>query len=133
MKQRTVAIIATYLSVSRRGRLTKVRSVGSDDYIVAFEDVRDGRTHLLHAATDLGKWLESFEQGRCIQPAAAICGRCDRLHVDRDVDGGAAHELHRVLYRANGREGRAAAGVAYASIAPPTRSRSWWSRRWRRG
>lgn len=25
-------------------------------------------------------------------PAAAICGRCDRLHVDRDVDA----ELHPV-------------------------------------
>ncbi len=87
MNQRTITIIATYLSVSRRGRLTKVRSVGSDDYIVGIEDVRDGRTHLLHAPTDLGRWLESFEQGRCIQPAAAICGRCDRLHVDRDVDG----------------------------------------------
>ena len=87
MKQRTITTIAIYLRMSGRGRLTKLRSVGSDDYIVAIEDVRDGRTHLLHAATDLAKWLESFELGRCIQPAAAICGRCDKLHVDRDVDG----------------------------------------------
>jgi hypothetical protein len=87
MNQRRVTATTIYLSMSGRGRLTKVRSVGSDDYIVAIEDVRDGRTHLLHTATGLGKWLGSFEQGRCIQPTAAICGRCDQLHVDRDVDG----------------------------------------------
>ncbi|MDP9069246.1 MAG: hypothetical protein M3N53_13000 [Actinomycetota bacterium] len=89
MKQRAVALIATYLSHRALGRLVRVRPVGNDDYIVAIEDVRDGRTHLLHSPDDLGKWLRSFKEGRCLQPAAAICGRCDRLHIDRDVD----HEL----------------------------------------
>lgn len=87
MQQRAVTIIATYLERSRRGRLVRARCVGRDDYIVAIEDVRDGRTQLLHSARELGTWLRSFKEGRCLQPGAAICGRCDRLHVDRDVDG----------------------------------------------
>ncbi len=86
MKQRAVTIIATYLAKRPLGRLTRVRSVGSDDYMLAIEDVRDGRTHLIHSPDDLGVWLKSFKAGRCLQPAAAICGRCDKLHVDRDVD-----------------------------------------------
>lgn len=28
----------------------------------------------------------SFKQGRCFQPAAAICSVCDRLHIDRGLD-----------------------------------------------
>lgn len=87
MQQRAVTLIATYLSHRPLGRMTRVRCVGVDDYIVAIEDIRDGRTQLLHSARDLGTWLRSFIDGRCIQPGAAICGRCDRLHVDRDVDG----------------------------------------------
>ncbi len=87
MKQRAVTIIATYLSKRPLGRLVRVRPVGADDYIVAIEDVRDGRTHLIHSAGDLGQWLRSFKEGRCMRPVAAICGRCDRLHTDRDVDG----------------------------------------------
>ncbi len=87
MKQRAVTIIATYLAKRPLGRLTRVRSAGLDDYMLAIEDVRDGRTHLIHSPDDLGVWLKSFKAGRCLQPAAAICGRCDKLHVDRDHDG----------------------------------------------
>ena len=61
--------------------------MGEDDYIIAIEDLRDGRTQLIHSAGDLRVWLESFRDGRCVVPAAAICGRCNKLHVDRDVDG----------------------------------------------
>jgi hypothetical protein len=67
--------------------MVRVRSVGEDDFIVAIEDVRDGRTQLIHSSVDLRHWLQSFVDGICIIPAAAICGRCDRLHIDRDVDG----------------------------------------------
>ena len=87
MKQRAVTIIATYLSKRPLGRLVRVRCVGPDDYIVAIEDVRDGRTQLLHSPSDLRVWLTSFKDGRCVVPGAAICGRCDRLHIDRDADG----------------------------------------------
>lgn len=87
MKQRAVTIIATYLSKRPLGRLVRVRCVGTDDYIVAIEDVRDGRTQLLHSPGDLRRWLESFKNGECVRPAVAICGRCDRLHTDVDVDG----------------------------------------------
>lgn len=86
MKQRTVTVIATYLSKRPLGRIVQVRNVGDDDYIVAIEDLRDGRTQLIHSAGDLRVWLESFRDGRCVMSAAAICGRCDKLHVDRDVD-----------------------------------------------
>lgn len=87
MNQRGVTIMATYLDNRPLGRIVQVRNVGEDDYIIAIEDLRDGRTQLIHSAGDLRVWLESFRQGRCVLPAAAICGRCNKLHVDRDVDG----------------------------------------------
>ncbi len=62
IKQRAVTILATYLSKRPLGRLIRVRCVGSDDYIVAIEDVRDARTQLLHSPGDLRKWLESFKK-----------------------------------------------------------------------
>ena len=87
MNQRGVTLIATYLEKRPLGRIVQVRNVGENDYIIAIEDLRDGRTQLIHSAGDLRVWLESFRQGRCVLPAAAICGRCNKLHVDRDVDG----------------------------------------------
>ena len=86
MKQRVVVLIATYLERRVRGRIVRVRPCGDDDYIMGIEDVRDGRTHLLHSLGDVEEWLESFKQGRCFQPAAAICGVCDKLHMDRGLD-----------------------------------------------
>ncbi len=50
MKQRGVTIIATYLAKRPLGRLVQVRKVGDDDYMLAIEDVRDGRTHLTRPA-----------------------------------------------------------------------------------
>lgn len=87
MKQRVVVLIAQYLEHRVRGRITRLRPCGDDDFILGIEDVRDGRTHLLHSLDDLRKWLMSFKTGECLQPAAAICGVCDRLHIDRDHSG----------------------------------------------
>lgn len=86
MNQRGVTILATYLESRPLGRIVRVRPVCDDDYIVGIEDLRDGRTHLIHSSKDLRKWLKSFESGECVVPAAAICARCDKLHVDKDVD-----------------------------------------------
>jgi hypothetical protein len=55
--------------------------------VIGTEDVRDGRTHVMRSVGDFELWLESFRQGRCEPAAFGICGVCDRLHHDRDVDG----------------------------------------------
>ena len=86
MNQRSVAIIATYLEKRPLGRIVEVRRVGGDDYVVAIDDVRDGRIQLIHSPGDLRFWLDSFRHGECVMPAAGICGRCTKLHVDRDID-----------------------------------------------
>jgi hypothetical protein len=44
MNQRGVTILATYLEKRCLGRMVRVRPVGDDDFIVAIEDLRDGRT-----------------------------------------------------------------------------------------
>lgn len=87
MNQRGVSLIATYLAQRPLGRIVQVRNVGQDDYIVAIEDRRDGRTTLIHSVGDLRLWFDSFLRGDCVIPAVGICGRCDRLHIDHDVDG----------------------------------------------
>ncbi len=87
MNQRGVRIIATYLDKRPLGRIVQFRKVGGDDYIVAIDDIRDGRTQLIHSHGDLRLWLESFRRGECLMPSSAICGRCDKLHIDRDADG----------------------------------------------
>ena len=87
MKQRVVALVAQYLEHRVRGTITRVRPCGTDDYILAIKDIRDGRVHLLHSLDDLREWLMSFKEGRCLQPAAAICSICDKLHIDRGLDG----------------------------------------------
>jgi hypothetical protein len=92
MKQRVVALVAHYLEHRVRGRITRVRPVHtsagtSDDYLVAVQDVRDGRTHLLHDIEDVRTWLMSFKTGECLRPVAAICEVCDRLHNHRGPDG----------------------------------------------
>lgn len=87
MKQRAVAIVADYLSKRPLGRVVRVMKSGEDDYLMGVEDVRDGRVQLIHGTSDLEVWLTSFKEGRCVQPAGAICGVCDRIHTDRDVDG----------------------------------------------
>ena len=87
MNQRGVGLIATYLEERPLGRIVQVRPVGDDDYIVAVEDRRDGRTQLIHSSGDLRLWFESLLHGECLVPSAGICARCNKLHVDRDVDG----------------------------------------------
>ena len=87
MNQRGVTLIATYLQKRPLGRIVQIRNVGDDDYIVAVDDRRDGRTQLIHSSGDLRLWFESFRHGECLIPAAGICARCNTLHVDRDVDG----------------------------------------------
>ena len=87
MKQRAVAIVAEYLSHRPLGRLVAVRPVAEDDYVLAIEDIRDGRVHIARTPDDLEPWLKSFKTGECLRPHFGFCGRCDRLHADRDVDG----------------------------------------------
>jgi hypothetical protein len=60
---------------------------GDGDYLMGVEDVRDGRVHLIHAASDLEVWLTSFKEGDYNPPVGAICGVCDRVHTDRGFDG----------------------------------------------
>jgi hypothetical protein len=87
MKQRVVALVSQYLEQRVRGRIVQLRPCGEDDLIIAVEDVRDGRVHLLHSLADLEEWLMSFKEGRCLQSAAAICDVCDSLHIDCGLDG----------------------------------------------
>jgi hypothetical protein len=87
MKQRAVVIVAEYLSHRPKGRIVTVKAVGEDDYVLAIEDRRDGRVHLARSARDLEPWLTSFKSGECVQPAFGLCGRCNGIHADRDVDG----------------------------------------------
>ena len=87
MKQRAIAILADYLARRPKGRVVRVLQTGEDDYVMGIEDARDGRIHLVHDPHDLETWLECFRQGRCLQPAAAICDVCDGIHADRGFDG----------------------------------------------
>ena len=87
MNRRTVIALGRYVLRSGRGRLVDWRTVGDDDYIAAVEDARDGRTHLFHTSRDTRHWIETFSLGVCERPAVGICGRCNRLHTQRDVDG----------------------------------------------
>lgn len=87
MKQRAVAIVADYLAHRPKGRVVRVVKTGENAYVVAIEDVRDGRVHLIRGPEDLELWLKSFDEGRCLEPAAAICDVCDRIHRDRGADG----------------------------------------------
>ena len=88
MKQRAVAIFAEYLSIRPLGRVVAVQPIGDDDYyVLAIEDVRDGRVHVARTPRDLEPWLTSFKSGECLQPAFGRCGRCGCIHTDRDVDG----------------------------------------------
>lgn len=54
---------------------------------MAIEDVREGQVHVVHTPTDLEPWLKSFKAGECVQPAFGMCGRCNGIHSDRDIDG----------------------------------------------
>jgi len=87
VKQRAVAIVAEYLSRRPLGRIVGLKSVGDDDYVLAIEDIRDARVHVLKTPRDLEPWLKSFKTGECLRPGFGLCGRCDRIHADRDVDG----------------------------------------------
>lgn len=87
MKQRAVAIVADYLSHRPLGRVVGLKPIGDDDYILAIEDVRDGRVHVARTPRDLEPWLESFKSGECLQPTFGLCSRCGDIHRDRDCDG----------------------------------------------
>ena len=87
MKQRAVAIVAEYLSHRPLGRPVGLKPIADDDYVLAIEDLRDGRIHLIRSARDLERWLKSFKTGECIQPAFGLCCRCGCIHGDRDLDG----------------------------------------------
>lgn len=87
MKQRAVTIVADYLSHRPLGRVVGLRAIADDDYLLAIEDVRDGRIHVVRTPSDLEPWLRSFRAGECLQPAFGLCGLCNSIHEDRDVDG----------------------------------------------
>ena len=87
MKQRSIAIIADYLTHRPIGRIVTVLPVGDDDYLVSIEDRRDGREHVMHTPDDLEAWLESFNQGRCLQPSKGFCDCCGDLHSGHDGEG----------------------------------------------
>ena len=55
--------------------------------MLAIEDIRKGRVHVVKTPRDLEPWLKSFKTGECLQPAFGLCGRCNGIHADRDVDG----------------------------------------------
>lgn len=86
MKQRAVVIIADYLAHRPLGRLVGLKRMDTD-YVMAIEDVRDGRVHLIRSTRDLEFWVRSFKAGECLQPAFGLCVRCGRIHGDRDIDG----------------------------------------------
>ena len=87
MKQRAVAIVAEYLSHRPLGRPVGLKPIAEDDYVLAIEDLRDGRVHLIRSAGDLGQWLKSFKTGKCVQPRFGLCCRCGGIHGDHDLDG----------------------------------------------
>jgi hypothetical protein len=87
VKQRAVAIVTHYLSHRPLGRVVGVKPIWDDDYVLAIEDLRDGRVHLAKTPRDLEAWLKSFKTGECLQPAFGLCGRCDGIHADGDGDG----------------------------------------------
>lgn len=87
MKQRSIRIIADYLAHRPIGRIVTVLPVGQGNYLVAVEDRRDGREHVLFTPEDLEAWLGSFAEGRCLIPTKGFCDCCGELHRDRDVDG----------------------------------------------
>ena len=86
MKQRAVAMVADYLSNRPLGRVVGLKAIADDDYVLAIEDIRDGRVHVVRTPSDLEPWLKSFKIGECVLPAFGLCGRCNAIHSDRDVD-----------------------------------------------
>lgn len=86
MNQRAVALVADYLSQRLKGRIVRVHEERAGDYLVAIEDVRDGRTHVVQTADELERWLRSFVEGRCYPASYGICELCGRTHSDRGLD-----------------------------------------------
>ncbi len=66
MKQRAVAIVADYLSHRPLGRVVGLKAIAENDYVLAIEDIRDGRVHVTHTPGDLEPWLKSFKTGECL-------------------------------------------------------------------
>jgi hypothetical protein len=87
LKERSIRIIADYLAHRPIGRIISAISVADDDSLVSIEDRRDGRGHVVQSPDDLELWLESFRQGRCLQPTRGFCDCCGAIHSDHDVDG----------------------------------------------
>lgn len=86
MKQRTVALIADYVGRRGIGRVVGLKRVGTDDYVLAIEDVRDERVHVGRRPLDFEPWLKSVKEGGYVLPAFGLCGRCGEIHCDRDLD-----------------------------------------------
>jgi hypothetical protein len=67
--------IADYLSDRPIGRIVGLEPIGDDDYVLAIEDVRDERLHVV-VRRRIG-WLKAVEQGRYVLPALGLCERCE--------------------------------------------------------
>lgn len=87
MKQRAVAPIADYLSHRPLDRVVGLKRVGDDDHVLAIEDVRDERVHVGRTPLDFEPWLRSLKTGEWVQLAFGLCGRCNSIHSDRDING----------------------------------------------
>lgn len=77
----SVRALADYLAHQPSGCIVTAVPVGQGNYLVAIEDRRDGREHILETPDDLEAWLESFKQGRLLQPTKAFWDCC--THIPR--------------------------------------------------
>ena len=87
MDQASISRIADHLAHRPIGRIVTVVPTRDDDYIISIEDRRDGREHVMEDVQDFELWLESFKQGRLLQPTKAFCDCCCKVHTDKDIDG----------------------------------------------
>ncbi len=53
-------------------------AIADDEYVLAIEDIRDGRVHVVRTPSDLEPWLRSFKNGECVQPAFASAAGATR-------------------------------------------------------
>ena len=87
MDQASIRKIADHLARRPIGRIVTVVPTSADDYIIAIEDRRDGREHVMEDVQDFELWLDSFKQGRLGQLTKAFCDCCCKVHTDKDLDG----------------------------------------------
>lgn len=85
MKQRSVAILAEYLSHRPIGRIVDSSPLGTTTpYLrsktTGMSESTSAARPRLRAVAALG------EEGRYVLPAFGLCGRCGEIHCDRNLD-----------------------------------------------